>query len=272
MKLQNLVWGTISLNGIMGWIFLSSGFGVMILMAVELDISGYFAFDGKLDQAEAVITSVKDSRLSRDDMSIMAYSYVFKLNGPEKYSGTSYSIRKYKAGDKLKVEYPSGKPTRSRLVGMDSSRFSLSNFYYLFLPILGLYLTIPPVRRGMKANKLLSKGVATMAGLTAARKTKTVEYKKRLYHLTYTYQDENGNNHEISRGEYPDPEELTTDKQDVLLYDPGKPEISLFVSDIPGAVKVGPDGGVLPNRIDQAFGSVIPPLLTLAGIIVIALS
>jgi len=272
MSLQNLVWGTISLNGIMGWIFLASGFGVTLLMVVEMDISGYFAFGGELEKGEAVIISYKDSRLTRDDMNIIAYSYAFDLGGSGKYSGTSYSIRKYKVGDKVKVEYPKGKPTKSRLVGMDSSRFTLSHLYFLFLPILGLYLTIPPLRRGMRANGLLKTGVATLAGLTAAKRTKTVEYKKRLYHLTYTYKDTDGGERQISRGEYPDPEELTTDKQELILFHPLKPEMSLFVSDIPGNIQVGKGGEIIPKHLDQALGSLIPPLLTVAVIVVILLS
>ena len=271
-KFQNIIWGTMTLNGLAGWVFLSMGLGMSLLVLARYDFTESRDFGGNLRSRDAHIISIRSTGVSEGSHPLYAFGYAFKTGDGKKYRGVSYDMKMYKPGEKVTVEHPVGRPDRSRIKGAKTSRFSLNAFYFLFLPALGAYLILPALYKGTRFNRKLENYMIVVGRLKIAHRTRFTEKKMRVYRMTYRYLSEDNQEFTLVRRDPSVEEELTDDREEVVLYDGGNPQDALFYRDIPVEPAMNDEGIIDPANWLYYYLSVLVPVFSLGLFLLVILS
>lgn len=247
-----------------GWLFFGFGMIFVWVFGLNTDPTAWLDFRGDLEECQGVIVRCEDTNASENDSTIFAHYYEFETDG-QKHEGMSYGVgRQSSSGEKVTVQFPLGRPTRSRVKGMRTTMFPafLLLFVVLF-PFIGLCFMLAGFRKGRKAVRLLANGEQAFGVLKSKEPTNTRINNRRVYKLTFEFNDQTGQTHEATAKTH-EPESLQDDAEEPLLYDPIRPSYATMLDHLPGAPRLDEMGQI---QTKSAIGSLLVLIVPTASIV-----
>jgi hypothetical protein len=254
-----------------GWIFF--GFGLVFVWAFTLnaDLTSWYRFQGQLDITEGKVIGSKKTLFSEGEKShykdthVYAIHYAFTAADGTEYKDLSYITGKqFEQGQKVSVEYPQGKPQISRIKGMRRKPVGFFGFLPALFPLIGLLFIIRGIKKGIKANRLLTLGEQTTGKLKSKEKTKTKVDKKPVYKLTFVFNTPDGMTYEAMAKTH-ETGKLEDQTEEPLLYEPMRPSYAVMLDDLPGNPRINDNGNIQAGSAAGPIMMLIIPLATIIG-------
>ncbi len=254
-----------------GWIFF--GFGLVFVWAFTLnaDLTGWYLFRGQLDTTEGKTIDCKKTLFSEGGSEhskgtpVYTIRYAFTAADGTEYKGLSYVTgRQFEQGQKVTVEYPQGKPHTSRIKGMRQKPFGHFGIFPVVFPLIGLLFIIRGIRKGIKANRLLTLGEQTTGKLKSKERTNTKVNKKPVYKLTFEFKTPEGMTYETMVKTH-ETGKLEDEAEEPLLYDPMRPAYAVMLDDLPGNPRINDNGNIQAGSASGTIMLLIIPLATIIG-------
>ncbi len=254
-----------------GWIFF--GFGLVFVWAFTLnaDLTGWYLFRGQLDTTEGKTIDCKKTLFSEGGSEhskgtpVYTIRYAFTAADGTEYKGLSYVTgRQFEQGQKVTVEYPQGKPHTSRIKGMRQKPFGHFGIFPVVFPLIGLLFIIRGIRKGIKANRLLTLGEQTTGKLKSKERTNTKVNKKPVYKLTFEFKTPEGMTYETMVKTH-ETGKLEDEAEEPLLYDPMRPSYAVMLDDLPGNPRINDNGNIQAGSASGTIMLLIIPLATIIG-------
>jgi hypothetical protein len=148
--------------------------------AMNSDVAGWFVFRGTLESASGTVSSVENTGFSEggsedsDGIPVHALRYRFTYQGRQ-YQGLSYQSGVDAPAEgqpeiegTVTVEFPPGRPDRSRIRDMRSAPFGAGVALVALFPLVGLLLAAGSAWRGWKTYRLLKHGLLEDGSIRAS--------------------------------------------------------------------------------------------------------
>jgi hypothetical protein len=257
--------------GQFGWFFLGFGMIFVWLFTLQSDWS-FLWFWGAVETARGTIVRVDKTRSSEgggegsDGTPIYACRYRFTRPDGVEHTGVSYVVGRpvdeAEAGP-VTIEFPKGRPERSRVRGMRRAPFPAIAAFPVIFPIIGMVFAGHRLASGRKAIRLLKNGALALGSLESKRATNVTVNDRRLYALTFTFKADDGQTYHVT-SKTTDPENLEDEPKERLLYDPIRPSSAVMFDALPGSPRMDGQGQFLPGQSWSAVLLIIP-LATVIG-------
>lgn len=270
-------WLVFGFTMIFGWAF-----------GVQSDALEWYDFGGELHHSPGLLTAEEDMDLKVNDKPYYAYRYAFTPPGSaERLEGVSFGPRKaIDANAPLEIEFPPGRPGRSRIRGMHTSVMGLWGLLVLAVPMVGLAVAVVSGLRGRRAVGLLETGRLTRGRLIKDEPTGTRINRRVVHKMTFEFEADDGltytvstRTHEPERlldaaassaGEAPryvdeEPGESGRAVGEPVVYDPRNPARATLVDALPGSPCVDDDGRVRCTTVAGSAAGVLLPAAAIIG-------
>jgi hypothetical protein len=256
--------------GFFGWFFFGFGMIFFWIFAMNTDPAALIAFRGELETATGTVIGAAETHFSEggsehtDGTPIYSHRYRFTYQG-QPYEGVSYRLgAQAEAGGTETVEFPPGRPQRSRIRGMRSAPFGWPVLLVVLFPLVGTLFILGKLRWGWRNRYLLKYGELAQGKLITREPTNTSINDQTVYKLTFAFETSSGQaaqivvkTHETAR--------LLDDELETLLYDPTNPTVGTTLDHLPGSPRIDEDGSVSVRSAIAAYLAIILPILTLVG-------
>jgi hypothetical protein len=220
------------------------------VFGAQSDVTSWYRFSGELTTVRGTALSVEDTGISEgggdDDPGVPIYrvSYGFEpLEGGYQRDfsfGTGMYIQ---PGTAVDIEYPSGEPGHSRIVGSRKRALGMWGIFVAIFPSIGLTFMYFGLRGNAQALRLLSIGKQARGRLVDKQPTNTQINKQTVYKLTFEYTDESGATHRMTDKTHVT--QLVEDEEtERLFYDPRRPDHGRLVDLLPGRPTIADDGRI----------------------------
>lgn len=237
-----------------GSIFLISGLLFATVFALAADWSS-LKFGKNSPTVTGTVTKIESTSASVNDLPVMAYTFMYKVNGKE-YQSVSYSEKhSFEVGNPVEVEYLRPEPQTSRIKETRRGLFGIG-----FLPLLLIFPGIGGVfvwlgiRKGLHNVAMLRYGKITYGQLINKVSTNTRINNQTVYKLIFRF-EANGAEYEAI-GKSHQPARMEDETVEMILYDPARPTRSVVVDEMPELVRVFlktlPDTPSAPLHADES--------------------
>ncbi len=249
------------------------GFGLIFVWVFTLnsDLTSWYRFRGPLETADGTVLHSKKTSFSvggsddSDGTPVYSIRYSFTGPGTEEYQNVSYVPgRELEEGRKVVVEYPKGDPETSRIRGMRSSPMGLFGLMPVIFPLLGVWFMITGLRKGVRANRLLTIGEQATGRLKSKVATGTRINDRTVYKLTFEFTTPDGTTHEAV-GKTHTPEKLEDEAEEPLLYDPLRPSYAVMLDALPGSPRIDEYGNIRAGSAIASLLYLVVPAATVVG-------
>ncbi|GMT49148.1 MAG: hypothetical protein IEMM0008_0687 [bacterium] len=262
LKTHNLFGGVTNL---LGWLFLAVGLLVSAFLLPDFDFKAYIDFRGELVHGDGEIIGQERTNVSINKRDVIGYQYTFKAIDGKEYQGKSYTTQLLESGQRVAIEYPSGRPKRSRIIGASTSSLPIAFVAFFIFPLAGLIFIILGLKRGLKANKLLANGQEAYGKLIQSVRTNTRINKQYVYKMTFSFSALDGRQFQVVEKSHT-PEILSDEKEELLLYHPDNPSYAVLFDNLPGNANIDDRGELMPGRRLSGIFSMLLPLIVLIEI------
>jgi hypothetical protein len=250
-----------SLNALsqIGWAVF--GFGSIFFwgFVTNADFS-FVTFRGARANASGIVTRIVDTRASEGKRRIRANHYQYSVAG-KSFDGVSFSNQgDVSEGDRVTVEYAVSSPEQSRIAGQRRKMFGAGVAFVTIFPLIGLGLLVGAMRWGSRRARLLRDGVLTTGVLIGKSPTNTTVNNRRVFELIFEFTARDGRKHQ-AKARTSITERLEDERQELLLYDPEKPEDAVLIDDAPSRPKLDEVGGLAPRRVAAVLAMILPALV-----------
>ena len=254
-----------------GWLFFGFGSIFVFVFAANTDPMAMFAFRGELQHAKGVVSDCEESGFSEGGSENTPGTPVFRINYEfeyenEKYEGASFAKgKKLNSGVTVSIEFPEGRPERSRIKGMRTAAVSSFALLVLIFPTLGFFFWVFGFRSGWRTLGLLKHGEYTTGVLKSQEPTSTKINDRTVMKLTFGFTAESGEEYEAIAKTH-QPEKLQDDPHEPLLYDPMNPARSTLLDHLPGAPQVNTEGQIKSGSPVTSLLCLLTPSISVASI------
>ncbi|MGD8453005.1 MAG: DUF3592 domain-containing protein [Phycisphaerae bacterium] len=254
-----------------GWLFLGFGLVFVWIFVGFGDVSSIFIFRGELDTAMGHVTHGEKTSFSEggdennDGTPIYAIHYTFTDEDDRTYDGVSYATgRELDAGANVTIEFPAGSPETSRIRGMRRAPFGALVLITWVFPLVGAIFVVAGLRKGVRGGYLLRNGRLAHGRLLDKKTTNTRINNRMVYKLTFAFEADDGVTYEaIARSH--EPEKLEDEADELLLYDPLRPEKAVLLDNLPGQPRFDEFGQIRTGSVRAALRVLILPAVTIIG-------
>ncbi len=185
-----------------GWLFFGFGMIFFWVFACNADYVGWMGTWGPVETVQGTVTRSENSGASEGGSRhtkgtpIVANHYRFEHSG-QTYDGVSYATgRRLNPGQEVAIQFPVGRPGRSRIQGMRRAIFGPVVGMVVIFPLIGLVFIGAGVRQGWMARRLLRHGEQADGKLVDKKPTSTRINKRIVYKMTFDFQDQLGRTHQ----------------------------------------------------------------------------
>jgi len=250
-----------SLNALaqIGWAVF--GFGMIFFwgFVTNADFS-FVTFRGAHATASGVVTRVVDTSASQNRRRIRANHYQYSVAG-KSFDGVSFSNdSSVSQGDSVNVEYSVDSPEQSRIEGQRRKMFGAGVAFVTIFPLIGFLLLFFAMRWGSRRSRLLRDGVLTTGVLKAKRPTNMTVNNRRVFELDFEFTARDGRKC-IAKARSSITDRLEDERQELLLYDPEKPEDAVLIDEAPSRPKLDEAGGLAPRPVAAVLAMILPALV-----------
>lgn len=253
-----------------GWFVLL--FALIPLWGVlsRADLAGLWRFRGELESAPARVTGVEEtgskegSRKGRGGTPILRLEYEFERAG-ERFHGVSFgAVPRPALGSAREVEFPAGRPERSRIRGLRSDVFGPEASLMLLFVAAGGALLVAGAVAGARTLRLVESGRSATGRKLSIEPLRKSGKGKRRYRAVFEYEIDGGRTQRVESTAtrpqaYEDPRGLR------VLYDARRPERARVLDDFALVPSFDALGRVQPLPAGRFALALLLPSLTLAG-------
>lgn len=215
-------------KNLIGTLLLIGGL-LLSLVIVNSDAYKNILFMGGTEETRGKVTAVLDTGEAKGGKPLKRILYNYTVE-EKNYSGEGYSNEVlYEVGERIKLEYPSLGKGHSRIVGINTSSWSL---IFLIVPLAGLLSVLVNLKDNLKVLHLLKHGIVTKGVLVQKEKVGKAKDGEELYQLKFQFKDREGNLQHTS--------DFTTEPaiyrngiSEKILYSPKQPNKAMTVDNIP---------------------------------------
>ena len=255
-----------------GWFFF--GFGMIFARVfggnADVEVVRFWFSDEKV--VEGTVTAVEETGATmggtEDRPGTPVYRIKYRYTPPEdgkERQGVSYQTGfSGSSGSAVRVEYLPGSLSVSRVEGGRGAMFPVWALFVLIFPAVGAVFVYFGIRKGIRANHLLSHGRLAMAKLKSEEPTSMRVNNRVVVKLTFEFKAEDGSSNEVVAKTH-EPERLKDEEQEAVLYDPYAPSYAVLKDSLPGAPEITAEGQLRAGRPARGLVVLIVPLLTAVG-------
>lgn len=252
-----------------GWSQLAFGFLLFVtpffwLFVMEADLP-WLTFRGEKQYVEGSVTAVDTTAGSENGQEVYAVHFDYLVERELPHSGVSYSTGwAPQVGETVGVEYLVNRPEKARIEEMRLGMWGPAVLFVLIFPAIALGIAWFLIRRALRTNRILRRGIRTDARLLAIGTTNTTVNGKPLRALHFEFKRRSGKPAEaevrtlnariFSEGEtYP------------ILYDPGAPAQALAIPLIELDYSTDDTGALKGRPLTALLSMLLPTVLVLAN-------
>lgn len=252
-----------------GWIFFAMGMLAVSMFSLPATIGNMIAFSGKLEQARGTVIASEETNMEENEVEVYAIYFRFQVAG-QTYKGKSYLTgRGLPKGRPVTVEYKANAPSRyARIRGLRATPFGGFILFVLLFPLVGLFLFLPGLSKGLRANHLLKEGKLAYARLLEMRETNTEINDEPVMELIFEFEADDGRTYQISEKTHK-PDDLLDDEEERLLYDPLDPNRAVLFDNLPGTPEIDTKGHFVFSPWRGIFSLFLPACGIAASALVI---
>lgn len=241
-----LLGGTLSL---IGWLVLSFGLLFSSCFFADSEAVTLVTFRGDKGQAPGQVTEIRETSASENDVPILAVAYAYTVAGVG-HQGTSYALGvPFGPGDPVRVEYLLADPGRSRIEGMRMRRFTAAASFVLLFPLVGLLLVYFALRHGVRARRMLRRGLLAYGRLVETKETSGSVNDQPVYDLVFRFTDPRDSGaikgwvteHEVVHRTH-ELATLTDETREPILFDPDRPSQAVLVDGLVSGIAFDAQG------------------------------
>ena len=242
--------------GLVGWGMFGFGMIFFWLFAMNADVASLWQFDGETEQAPGQVTRSEKTKFTiggnrkrgRPGKPVYANAYVFAAPDGTEHRGVSCATdASLIAGQAVEVEYPKGEPHVSRIVGMRRAPFDAWSALTALVPVVGLGLIVAGVRRGGRHADLLENGRLAWGKMVSKEATQARVNRKTVYKMTFEFTADNRRTYQVETRTHAT-EELEDEEHELILYQPGNPDVAVVADGLPAGVRIDEKGQVHQKR------------------------
>jgi hypothetical protein len=260
--------------GVFAWLWFGLGSSVATAFLRHADLTSWALFRGGAESAAGESLGCEDTGASegggkaRRGTPIFANRYRF-TSGGDTFEGVSYIAgRCIRAGAPVAVEHPAGRPELSRVAGMRRDEFGPEVGFAAIFPVVGLFLVGASLRKGRRQLRLLERGKLGLGTLLSAEPTNTRINERTVMKMRFALVTEVGARHEIVVRTHL-PEKVQDEARERILYDPARPEDALAWDLLTSVPALDAAGGLEAKSVLGTALVLLPPLLAVAGHLVV---
>lgn len=253
-----------------GWIFFGFGMIFVWIFGFQCDPMALIDFSGELETAQGTIIKQTKTNMSEGGNEhtpgtpIYLNEYKFGFEN-RTYEGKSYSLgRKGQQGQNVVIEFPVGRPQRSRIHNMRTAVFPIFVLFVFIFPLIGLTFVLVGMWNGRRAGKLLKIGEFTTGKLVSKEATNTKVNDQRVYKLSFEFQTESGET-KTAIAKTHQTEKLLDDDREPLLYDPLFPDKATLLDHLPGSPQIDHHGQITAKSPLTTLLCLFIPTLAIVG-------
>jgi hypothetical protein len=222
--------------GVFGWIFAAFGM-LFVLLFVPRALPDFTSYDGT---AFGEVEHVEKTNMSENDDHIWRVAYTFEDNAGRVHHGESYTTDDVTPHTERLVEYTRANPNVSRLKGMSRRPFGVLALMVLLFPIVGLALAGRVFVRGIRAARLLRRGIETTGKVIDVESTRLKVQRERIMRATVEFAV--GDRAERTTFDVGESGAPARDEIRRLIYDPAAPSRASTLDDLPGKPRITTEG------------------------------
>jgi hypothetical protein len=255
--------------GVLAWIWFGFGSAIATGFLRHADLTSWVLLRGALEEVPGTGLGCEPTGASeggskgQSGTPIYANRYAFGAGGDE-LEGVSYATgRCLGPGEAVRVEYPAGRPDRSRVQGMRRGWFGPDVLFVAIFPLVGIALVLLSLRSGWRRLRLLSRGRLALGALVSDEPTRVSVNNRPVRKLTFTIDTETmGRRQVVVRSHVP---ELALDEpRERILYDPERPELAAAWDLLP-TIRLDERGELAPAGLAGSLLVLLPPVLAVIG-------
>jgi hypothetical protein len=250
-----------ALPSIIGFAVLAFGLVFAIVFIGGSEVMTWGAFDGELARVEGTIVGAEETAYEVNEVEVVAYHFTYPRDDGFLGRGVSYTTGwVFDEGAKVPVEYVVDQPHVARIEGQRTAPFGSFVLFVLIFPLVGLFMAVPGLLKGMRAVRLLRTGELGWGQLVAKEETNVEINEQTVYRLTFQFEDARGNIREAVTKTHR-PHELEDDAEEPLLYDPALPKAAVLLDNLPGRPEFGSDGRPRLRSVGRLLLVLIAPTI-----------
>ena len=260
IKLENLFGGFMNL---FGWIFFSFGMIFVWVFTMQSDLTSWYNFRGEVTEVWGNISEVNPTNMTVNNRRMYEYYYFFEDNSGNEHKGSSYSNNtSHSKGSRVLVEFPENKPELSRIKGMSRGLMGLFGLMPLIFPAIGLSFIFFGIKKGLKANRLLTKGYFAEGKLEMKEATNTRVNNQQVYKFTFSFKDREGRKQQMTTRTHRT-YKLEDEPVEKLLYDHKAPHKAVMFDTLNASLQLQSDGTIISGSFFDAMRVTIIPALSI---------
>lgn len=244
------------------WLLMGLGMIAVWLIVFGVDWS-FVSFWGGHERVTGIVTDSQETNVTVNDRAVFVTSYRFTTPAGRVVEDYSYSTGRWHSdGQKVAIEYPTGKPNLSRIKGMRRKMLGAGFLWIIAIPVGSAWFFIYRVRKGLRAIHLLEHGQLAQGTLAAKDPTNMSVNDQPVYKLTFAFTAQDGQEYQVSHKTH-NTEALEDEETERLLYDPTQPASAIMVDTITGFPELDEHGRLRPQSAPVT--ALLLPVLVLVG-------
>jgi len=221
----------------MGVMFTVFGCIFLVLFGSACDFQSPFVFSSDDPRVEGRLIARKATRSSTNKQRIHEYVYHYQVDSGN-YEGRSFGLDDgTTAGSAVTVQYLARHPATSHLEGMGLAPFGMEvALLVAIFPGIGLMMLYFALRRYRKYSYLVQNGVLTTGKVHRKKPTSARINGRTVYRVFFQYQSRDGVLREACLMTN-EPDKLGDGEQELLVYDPQRPDEAVLLDAMPDTVR-----------------------------------
>ncbi len=208
-----------------------------IIFAPQSDVTSLLHFRDDDPATPGRVLTILPTNSGYNRQTMFDYHYRYEVDG-KVYEGHSYApFGQSDAGRHVLIRYVPDRPALSRLDGMRAAPFPVwTALLSTIFPALGLLFLHFANKRFARNLHLVRHGVLTTGRLGRREPTTMTINDRRVYRIYFTFKTPDGHEHE-SFVETSVTEHIEDQRDEALVYEPGRPAMAVLLDTLPAQVK-----------------------------------
>jgi hypothetical protein len=234
LKIQ-VIWGGVT--GIIGLVLLMFSIFFIVVMAQFASFNDFY-LSSNSPVTEGVITATEKTSSLVNEQRVTKYFFKYTTQKTGRISGCSFSEKNsLSEGEAVTIQYNKGNPRIAVIKGTRTGEMpvwillSIAPFF-----LVGLLSSFFSFRGGLRHLYLLANGVMTKGKYLRRESTNVSINKRPVYKMFFSFKTRDGRLFEMFSKTH-QPERLTDEAEELLVYDPSNPQNAVAVDSLPRVVK-----------------------------------
>jgi len=215
----------------LGFFFFGFGLIFVWIFGINADYTSWYKFRSGIDEVPGMIKKCektgfsegRGSSSSSQGSPVYKYSYSYTDKNGLGHEGISYSTKNY---NRVSIQYLKNNPDYSRIKGaLRKPMPPLVGFVFIF-PIIGIFMTIKGIKKGMISYFLLKHGYPAEAKIVERNSTSQRINNHEVINYELEFSIKNGTKYRSSFKTHLT-DNLDDEDTELIFYDPYKPEVAI---------------------------------------------